>query len=126
MTGSNNAPERAQFTMSLDEARVAIKKLAPYKGRVMQPFTSPVNDFLILPAGREQLLDMLDAMTSRDEPFDNAIAPYQDSVVILVCPAVRGVDDALNHCSLGLFFELNNIDPAQVVGDKYPGAQKRA
>lgn len=126
MTGSENAHERASFIMSLEEARIIIKKLARYKGRIMQPFTSPVNDFLVLPSGRQQLLNMLDAMTAHDQPFDKAIAPYKDSVVILVCPAVRGADDALNHCSLGSFLDLNDIDPSEVLAEVQLAERKRA
>lgn len=126
MTSSQYAQECARFKMTLDEAYAVIERLGAYKGHIMQPFNSPVNDFLVMPADRQQLLDMLDAMTTQDQSFEKAIAPYKDNVVVLICPAVRGVDDQLNHCSLGTFLELNDIDPAGILGHGLTGFKKRA
>lgn len=102
------------FFMNMDEARSAIEKLSAFKGRNMQPFTSPVKDFLILPASQSGFEKMIKDMTDNRKPFNTAIMPYRDRLTIVACAEDMFAKDAPNHCSIEQFIELNGIDPAAV------------
>ena len=96
-------------TMNLQEAQKTISKLASCIGRTMQPFNSPVKDFLVLPANQQDFSLMLKEMTDNNAVFDKAITPYQNNVTVLVCPDELSGMDSLNHCTLDYFLRVNNI-----------------
>ncbi|MBS1587535.1 MAG: hypothetical protein JSS82_18525 [Bacteroidetes bacterium] len=96
--------------MNLQQAHNTIAKLAAYKGITMQPFTSPLKEFLILPANQKDFEQMLRDMTDHNKPFDTAISPFSNNVTILLCPEMLDGSDRLNHCSIEYFLQVNNID----------------
>lgn len=96
--------------MNLQQAHTTIAKLAAYKGITMQPFTSPLKEFLILPANQKEFEQMLREMTDNNKSFDAAISPFQSNVTVLVCPEMLSDSARLNHCSLEYFLQINNID----------------
>lgn len=108
------------FFMNLEEAQSVIEKLSPYKGRNMQPFTTPVKDFLILPAIQHDFEAMVQDMADNRTPFDKAIRPYADRVTVLVCPKDATSVDAPNHCTVEYFLQVNDIETEGILREHAP------
>jgi hypothetical protein len=96
--------------MNLQDAKEIITKLSPYKGRVMQPFNCPVKDFVILPAGQKEFDEMLKAMATYNLGLEQALAPYQNDVNIIIYFDVQGDANTLKHCDISHFLKSNGLD----------------
>ena len=100
--------------MNLQEAKDLLTKLDRYKGQVMLPFNHPVKDFVILPAAQKEFDAMLKDMTEKHYSLEQAIAPYQNNVSIIVYFDFTESNTSVKHCDIEYFAKSNSLDLASL------------